>query len=328
MRSQPAQGSDRSVRAAALRLALWNALALLLVLAAADAAFYVIAVGSQRDQLAELAGTPIGDAAIRSFARTLVIAMALANLPILALAAAAAYALSLMAVAPLAASLERQRRFAAQASHELRTPITVIAAEAETALRSGDQVEARAALAAIVEEALRMGRLAGDLLTLARPAGESAVTLEPVDLQEVAAATVRRFAEAARAGGVSLARDGGEQFAPVLGDRERLLALAGNLVANALRATPAGGEICIGVRAEGGQVLLEVRDTGRGIAREHLGEIFEPFVRIDAVDGQGGAGLGLAICRWIAAAHRGTLAAESETGAGATFTLRLPLHTS
>jgi len=318
---------EPSIRAAALRLALWNGLAFLLVLGAADAAFYLVAVGSQRDQLAELAGTPIGDAAIRGYVHALAAGIAMANVPIVLAAAAAAYALGRVAVAPLAESLERQRRFAGQASHELRTPIAVIAAEAEVALRAGDHGEARRALESIVEEAHRMGRLAGDLLTLARPAGDLAVVREPIDLQEIAAATARRFAEAARGKGVRLEREG-DGFALVLGDRERLLELAGNLVANALRATPAGGTITIAVRSNHGHVVLEVRDTGSGISRERLGEIFEPFVRLSPSDSAEGAGLGLAICRWIAAAHRGTLVAESEAGRGSTFTLRLPLHSA
>ena len=312
------------MRAAALRLALWNGLALLMVLLAADAAFYLVAMGSQRDQIAELAGTPLGDAAIRAYARSLVLGIAAASVPILIAAAAAAYALGRLAVAPLAESAERQRRFAAQASHELRTPIAVIAAEAEVALRSGRPEEALHALACVLEEARRMGRLAGDLLTLARPACNISVVSEPVDLQDVAATTVRRFAEQARARRVAL-RCEGDAFALVLGDRERLLELAGNLVSNALRATPAGGEIAISVHPGRAEAALEVRDSGSGIPRERLAEIFEPFVRF-GVDGEEGAGLGLAICRWIAAAHRGTLEAESEAGRGSIFTLRLPVH--
>ncbi|TAM58879.1 HAMP domain-containing histidine kinase [bacterium] len=318
--------ADRGARAAALRVALWSGLSLLLVLLAADAAFYLVALGSQRDQLAELSGTPLGDAAVRAYSRSLFVGIVASNVPILVAAAAAAYALGRMAVAPLAQSLELQRRFAAQASHELRTPIAVIAAEAEVALRDGRPEEAAPALERVLEEARRMARLAGDLLTLARPASGVSVASEPVDLQDVVATTVRRFTGQAQARGVGLRREEGA-FTLVTGDRERLLELVGNLVSNALRATPPGGAIEIAARPARGEATLEVRDSGSGIPRERLAEIFEPFVSL-SVNGEAGAGLGLAICRWIAAAHRGSIEVRSEAGCGSVFTLRLPIRTA
>ncbi|HEU5314638.1 MAG TPA: ATP-binding protein [Chloroflexota bacterium] len=234
----------------------------------------------------------------------------------------------------LAAALESQRRFVADASHELRTPLTTVRGNASLLSRF-DQLtpeDRRAVTDQIASEAERMTRLVGDLLTLARAdAGQSLrherVRLAPL-LQDVA-----RQGRMLADGKVSvrvLPQLGEAAEAAAMGDPDALRQLVLILVDNAVKYTPAGGAVTLGLRVEGnssgGQVAkVSVVDTGIGIARADLPHVFERFYRADRARQTGGTGLGLAIGKWIAEAHGGQIDVESELGAGSIFTVTLPV---
>lgn len=230
-------------------------------------------------------------------------------------------------LARLDRAVTAQRRFLADASHELRTPVTVIRTCAETLLRTGSfrPSESRATLQMLAREADRMGRLVADLLVLAR-----ADTGQSVDRRRLALDTlVLEVYEQGLtlADGVDVTIGEFEQV-EIEGDPDRLKQLALNLVDNAIRYTQAGGTVTIDLVLEGAEAILRVHDTGPGIPAEHLPRIFDRFYRIDTLRSRsaGGTGLGLAICRWVAEAHGGRMTVESTVGIGSTFTVFLPFR--
>jgi heavy metal sensor kinase len=224
-------------------------------------------------------------------------------------------------------SFRQIQQFSADASHELRTPLTTIRGEAEVALMGElPAAEYRRTLQSIVEEVERMSTVVENLLTLARAdAQQVSLRHEPMELHAVAMAAYEAFEGAARRKGVALDL---EEIAEVCcqGDPLWLQQAVTNLVANALKYTPAGGRVWIGLTAEENAASLTVRDTGIGIPPEHLPQIFDRFYRVDAGRSRdsGGSGLGLAIVRWVVEAHGGTVGVASEVGNGSTFTVRLP----
>lgn len=232
----------------------------------------------------------------------------------------------------LAARLEdveaTRRRLLSDLGHEMRTPLATVEAHLE-ALEDGVLTADAATIGVLRSSTRRLGRLADDLGAVSR-AQEGRLDLrpEPVDLAGLAARQVAAEATAFGAEGVALrAEDGGP--VPVRADVARLEQVLGNLLGNALRHTPPGGSVTVRTARVGEEAVLEVLDTGEGIATSDLPRVFERFYRADpsrtARDG-GGSGLGLTISRAIAEAHGGTLAAASEgTGRGTTLTLRLPI---
>jgi len=205
----------------------------------------------------------------------------------------------------LTRSFERERRFVADASHELRTPVAVLKTELEGALRAGEHApEARAALVAAVEECDHLAQLAEDLLVLAR-AGEGRLPVRPEPLAVAALLEgVRdRFTDRARQRGreIRVAAAGNLE---VTADPLRLRQALGNLVDNALRHGE--GTITLTGRTADGGVALEVGDEGPGFGDDVAGRAFERFARGDAARTRGGTGLGLAIVRAIAEAHGGS----------------------
>lgn len=218
-------------------------------------------------------------------------------------------------------AFEQQRRFAADASHELRTPLTIIKANTSLSLS-----EPRAAadyektLQAVDTAADRMTRIVQDLLLLARAdAGQSAYPLVPTSLAEVLSAVPLLGTDS-----VPVRVDLPEPLT-VLGHADSLTRLFSNLLENAARHTPADGQILVTARQSGGQIVVEIADTGIGIAPEHLPHVTERFYRVEAARSraQGGTGLGLAICRSIADAHAGTLVVSSVLGHGTTVRVTL-----
>jgi len=222
------------------------------------------------------------------------------------------------------------RRFTADASHELKTPLTVMRADVERAMSpSSTGTEQAVALEEALQQLTRMADLVDSLLTLARAdEGRFDLHREPVAL----AALAREVVETARL----LGEDAGLTIdapiieeADVLGDLTRLRQLFLNLVTNAIKYTPRGGRVEITLIRNGDQAVLVVLDSGIGIAAADLPYIFERFWRADRVRSRaserGGFGLGLAICQWIAQAHGGTLAVQSRLGRGSTFTVTLPI---
>lgn len=222
------------------------------------------------------------------------------------------------------------RRFTADASHELKTPLAVMRADVERAMSHAVTDEERAvALEEALQQVTRMADLVDSLLTLARAdEGRFEVYREPIEL----APLVREVVETARLlGEVAGLHILASQLdnAEVLGDVMRLRQLFLNLVTNAIKYTPQGGEVEITLVRSETDATLSVRDTGIGIAAADLPYVFERFWRADRVRSRaserGGFGLGLAISQWIAQAHSGSLEVQSRLGRGSTFTLTLPL---
>ncbi|MBI3789361.1 MAG: HAMP domain-containing histidine kinase [Gemmatimonadetes bacterium] len=233
-------------------------------------------------------------------------------------------------IARLETSFGALRRFTADASHELKTPLTVLRADVERAMQvasgSADQL---VALEEALAETARMADLVDSLLTLARAdEGRFDVHREPVALEPL----VRDVAETAHilgeSQGIVISLPVLEE-ATVMGDRARLRQLLLNLVTNAIKYTPAGGEVEISLARRLDGVSVSVRDTGIGISAADLPYVFERFWRADRARSRaserGGFGLGLSIARWIAQAHGGTLSVTSRLGRGSTFTVLLPV---
>ncbi len=219
-----------------------------------------------------------------------------------------------------------RRDFISNVSHELRTPLAGIRAAAET-LQEGaldDRPAAQEFLGHIQRETDRMTQLVEELLELSRiESGAAPFAVEPVDASLLVHDTVRRFAQQAERAGIALKSDAPAGPLLLVGDGERLERALGNLVANAIKFTPAGGEIMLRAAGEDGEVRLSVADTGVGIEPEQQVRVFERFYKADRGRG-GGTGLGLAIVKHIVRAHGGEVSLESRPGRGSTFTIRLP----
>lgn len=236
------------------------------------------------------------------------------------------------ALAPIAAAAARERAMVASASHELRTPASVILSSAEILEREGLVKPAgRDLVRGIIAESDRLGRLSADLLTLASreaaaASGGVAVHLEPLDAAAVARDAADRAAAIAGRAGAVLVTDIAKRPLRVEGDADRLVQLLLGLVENALRHGPRGGTVTIGAARDGDQAALWVDDEGPGIALGDRERVFEPFYRgSGTARTDGGAGLGLAIAREIAVSHRGTIVVESAPGGGARLIVRIPL---
>jgi len=224
------------------------------------------------------------------------------------------------------------RRFTADASHELKTPLTVLRADVERAMHvPAASTEQLVALEEALAETTRMADLVDSLLTLARAdEGRFDLYLEPVDLGPLVREVLETAHILGEAGGLRVLMTGDEiDGMVVMGDATRLRQLFLNLVTNAIKYTPQGGEVEITLLREGNDAVFSVRDTGIGISAGDLPYIFERFWRADRARSRaterGGFGLGLAIAQWIAQAHGGTLAAQSRLHRGTTFVVTLPL---
>ena len=221
-------------------------------------------------------------------------------------------------------SREDRRALLADVTHELRTPLTVVAGGIE-AMLDGVHPMDEDHLAPLLAETAVMDRLLDDLRTLSlAEAGALPLHRELVDLRSLADEVVAAHRPRAEAGGVTLGATGDRPVVTSV-DPVRVREILGNLVANAVRHTPAGGTVTVEVGTDGGEALLVVRDTGEGIAAADLPRVFDRFHR--RAD-SGGSGLGLAIVRDLAAAHGGSVAVESDgvQGRGSTFRVRLPLR--
>ena len=230
-------------------------------------------------------------------------------------------------IARLDEAFRRQRQFTADASHELRTPLTAIKGQVEVALSRPRRASTyRQVLQGVNEEVDRLIRMVGSLLTLARAdAGQIPITSESVSLGELIAAAVEQVRPVARQRDLEVRVEPGPDVT-LQADEDLLLQLLLNLLDNAIKYTPAGGRVTVGWGADREQAQLWVRDTGIGIADKYLPHIFDRFYRVDKARSrtEGGVGLGLSICRWIAEAHDGSISVQSVPGQGTTFTVRLP----
>jgi heavy metal sensor kinase len=224
-------------------------------------------------------------------------------------------------------SFDTMRRFVADASHELRTPISVIRGEADVALsQERSPAEYRESLAVVLDEARRLSRLVDDLLNLARAdAGHVVLQTHDFYLNELLAECCRSVQGLAHTRGLQLECRAGNDL-QFTGDEQLLRRLLINLLDNAIRYTPSGGHVTAALEAGATSVQLRVSDTGIGIAPADAARVFERFYRAGEARSRqdGGFGLGLAIVRWIAESHRGTVDCSSEPGRGSTFTVTLP----
>jgi heavy metal sensor kinase len=227
----------------------------------------------------------------------------------------------------LEAAFQRITRFTADASHELRSPLAFILATAEVALlQNRDEAEYRSALADMYGEASRMTQLIDGLLTLARAdSGTSQLAMSPVDLREPIKQARAKALAAAMAKNIRFSTYLPESNIRTLGDSTALGCLFLILIENAVKYTPAGGNVEVQLAVDNGQAVISIRDSGIGIAEEELVRIFERFYRSDKARQRdsGGTGLGLSIARWIADAHRARIEVQSKLGSGSTFTVRL-----
>jgi signal transduction histidine kinase len=276
-----------------------------------DAIAFFWLAGREHDLLQPVLGTDVGRAAYEAARRRIVLGLALIDLPLLLAAGAAAWAMAALSVRPLVEARERETRFAAEAAHELRTPLARIASVAQTARTSDGEAARDAAFAKIAALAVDASGTISDLLALVREERVAPKLSEPVDLGSVARAAVDAV------GGDGLAHDveTGEGCW-VEGDERRLRRLAENLVDNANRHARA--RVRVRVACDGERVALSVEDDGPGVPAAMRERIFERFVRAD--DDERGSGLGLAICRAIARAHGGDVVLEDHNR----FVARLP----
>jgi len=224
-------------------------------------------------------------------------------------------------------TFDSMRRFVADASHELRTPISVIRGEADVALsRERSPAEYRQALTLILDESRRLSRLVDDLLNLARAdAGSVKLQVQEFYFNDLLSECCRGMQGLASARGIRLECRAGDDLS-FHGDEELLRRLVVNLLDNAIRYTPGGGTVSAALLAQGPELRIQISDTGVGIAPEALPHLFERFYRADQARSRqdGGFGLGLAIVKWIAESHRGAVDLASRPGAGTTFTGTLP----
>lgn len=221
--------------------------------------------------------------------------------------------------------LEAQKaRFIANASHELRTPITNLKTRLYLLARRPEQLQTH--LAVLERVADRMGNLVEDLLDISRfERGVLSLAREPAGLQALIEDAVESQQPEAARKNITLDCALPAEPLPVLLDSRRMTQVLLNLITNAINYTPENGHISVELSREGDQAVVRVRDTGVGIAPQHLERVFEPFFRTEASSGVRGTGLGLCISREIVELHDGRIEVESVPGQGSTFSVRLPL---
>jgi signal transduction histidine kinase len=227
--------------------------------------------------------------------------------------------------ADLAQAAETRRQMTADIAHDLRTPLSVLQGYTE-ALDEGKLSGNPETYRAMHGQVRHLTRLIEDLRTLSlADAGQLPLQRVAVDPRALLEHSALAYAAQASQQGVNLRVAAGPELPAVAVDADRMAQVLGNLIGNALRYTPAGGEIVLAAEATADAVLLTVHDTGRGIAGEDLPHIFDRFYRADrSRPDTGESGLGLAIARSIVEAHGGRIAAESTPGTGTTFTITLP----
>ena len=228
------------------------------------------------------------------------------------------------------AGRKAQRDFVANVSHELKTPLTSIQGFAQAILdgTAQDEESQQHAAQVVYDEAQRLHRLVEDLLELARmDAGQIDFNRDRVEITALLSAVVERLSVKAAEAGVDVINKVGQL--PVLtGDGDRLAQVFMNLIDNAIKHTPDGGQVSLWGEYAEGWISIHVEDTGPGIPEEELSRIFERFYQLDKARPGGmdrGVGLGLAITREIVRSHQGRLVAQSEPGRGSRFTVQLPV---
>lgn len=224
-----------------------------------------------------------------------------------------------------------RRDFVANVSHELKTPATSLKLLAESLvdILDEDPEQARSFAGQLKSETERLAQLITDLLDLARLESEEGVrNPHPVDVRSIVMIVLSRLRPAARNKGITLTwkRSGTADSYAIRGDETQLTSMFSNLVDNAVKYTPPGGQVEVMGESSEEEVVVYVSDTGIGISPETLSRIFERFFRVDKARSKatGGTGLGLSIVRHVAENHGGRVTVESTPGEGSTFTVRLP----
>src|ERR1700731_1981450 len=228
-------------------------------------------------------------------------------------------------------AFRRVTQFTADASHELRTPISLVRTEAELALRrSRGESEYKEALQHILLEAERTTSLIEELLALARAdAGRETLNLHPVDVREILREVVEGWRRVAKISNLQFSDSIETRESLVLADEAALRRAVDILLDNAFKYTPSPGTVHLSLEQHNDKVVITVRDTGVGIATEEQSKVFERFYRVDKARSRdmGGAGLGLSIAQWIVQQHGGKIEVESSVGNGSIFRVELPLTT-
>jgi signal transduction histidine kinase len=245
---------------------------------------------------------------------------------VLLLAGAGGLYLASIGLQPITNALRLQRQFMADASHELRTPVSIVRVSADVALSRDHRGEGeyREALAIVGGQAQRLSRLVDDMLVLAR-ADAGGYPLRSVELyfDELVAECRRAVEVLAAERGVTI-RSADAVEVPMRGDEDLLRRLVLNILQNAVQHSPPGADVEVELAGEQGRARLRISDHGPGIPVADQTRIFDRFVQLDASRRGQGTGLGLPIARWIAEAHRGTLVLEASGPAGTTFAVVLP----
>ncbi|MEO8468315.1 MAG: HAMP domain-containing sensor histidine kinase [Chloroflexota bacterium] len=300
-----------------------------LVLAIFSVVFYIVvssALAPTFDVGPELTNEQAAEVAYRATVDQIRIALIVGDLAVLVLVGVAAWVLAARTLRPIREAHARQRRFVADASHEMRTPLAAIRASAEGALAGpGSGEDLRGALGVVVDSADRLSRLTNDLLILAKadelPAARHTA---PADLSVIVAETLDAFWVAHPDFARAKATLGADLL--VVADPAELGRIVLNLIDNAYRYSPTGSPPPrITTKGAERDAVVEVSDSGAGIASLDLDRIFEPFARLHAdADAEEGSGLGLAIARSLAERNGGHLTVSSRPGQGSTFRLALP----
>ncbi len=231
-------------------------------------------------------------------------------------------------ISRLEGSFKRISQFTADASHELRTPISAMKGEAELLLSKPRPIgEYQRVLSRHIEKLDFLTRMINDLILLSKfDSNEAGLEMTPVKLDLLLVNLWEFFGVLAEQKGIGFTL-GEIEHADVLGNRTRLQQLFANLIDNAIKFTPSSSHVDMSLEKDGGFVKVSIRDTGIGISEGEFDRIFERFYRVDKSRAResGGTGLGLSICQWIISAHHGKIELESELGKGSCFIVSLPL---
>jgi len=225
--------------------------------------------------------------------------------------------------------VKRITRFTADASHDLRTPLSLIRTSAELALRrKRSEEDYRESLTRILLISEETTQLIEGLLTLARAdAGAAQLKCQSLDLRPILLKVAHQARFLASAKGLSFTEHSCAETLPMLADPAAIERLLLSLLDNAVKYTPVGGRVTVRASSHHGSAIIEIEDTGMGIAESDLPHIFERFFRADQDRSREirGSGLGLSIARWITEAHHGSIEVTSQLGKGSSFRIRLPL---
>lgn len=300
------------------RLALRYLLVFAVVLAALSAGAYLFLGREYASLLAPALGTPEASRAYAVAMQRVLLTIVAFDVPLLVIVGAAAWMLARASLDPLIAAQERERAFAADAAHALRSPLATIASVAQAARADAPPVLAEA-LTTIARAALDASATVGDLLTLARSAQPGSLAKEPMDLGAVVSDTAKEYRQIASDRGLQLEVEPSSVI--VEADERRVREMTRNLLSNAVRHAKSFVRVRV---SAGPEAQLVVTNDGEPVAADAKPRVFDRFFR---ADGQSeGTGLGLAIVRWIASAHGGSvLVRDCERGTGAEFVVRLPV---